>query len=73
MFGTVVPLFDQILARLGIGQRAEKLLRASPDRSATLGRQLDRLIAADEMGELFKVCVIHSPGWAPPVFEEDAL
>ena len=60
------------LARLGIGQRAETLLRASPDRSATLGRQLDRLIAADEMGELFKACVIHSPGWSPPVFDDAA-
>jgi hypothetical protein len=22
------------------------------------------------MGELFKACVIHSPGWTPPPFEE---
>ncbi len=28
-----------------------------------------RLIGADEMGELFKVCAIHSPDWTPPAFE----
>ena len=39
---------------------------------ATLGRQLHRLIGADEMGELFKVCAIHSPDWTPPAFEEEA-
>jgi SAM-dependent MidA family methyltransferase len=63
----------EFLARLGIGQRAEALVRASPGRSAMLGRQLHRLIAADEMGELFKVCAIHSPGWTPPAFEDEAI
>jgi SAM-dependent MidA family methyltransferase len=58
------------LANLGIGARAETLLRARPDRSATLGRQLHRLIGADEMGELFKAACIHAPGWAPPAFED---
>ena len=43
---------------------------AAPGRSGVIGRQLDRLIAADEMGELFKACVIHSPGWTVPAFEE---
>jgi NADH dehydrogenase [ubiquinone] 1 alpha subcomplex assembly factor 7 len=57
------------LANLGIGVRAEALLRARPERSATLGRQLHRLIGADEMGELFKAACIHSPGWSPPAFE----
>jgi SAM-dependent MidA family methyltransferase len=58
------------LANLGIGARAEALLRARPDRSAALGRQLHRLIGADEMGDLFKAACIHSPGWAPPAFED---
>jgi len=58
------------LARMGIGQRAEALMRAAPHRSASLGRQLTRLIAADEMGELFKACAIHSPDWTPPAFED---
>jgi NADH dehydrogenase [ubiquinone] 1 alpha subcomplex assembly factor 7 len=69
---TAILTQAQFLARMGIGQRAEKLLRGSPGSSAKLGRQLDRLIAADEMGELFKACVIHSPDWTPPAFEEDA-
>jgi SAM-dependent MidA family methyltransferase len=60
------------LANLGIGARAEALLRARPDRSATLGRQLHRLVGADEMGELFKACCLHSPGWTPPAFEDRA-
>jgi SAM-dependent MidA family methyltransferase len=58
------------LANLGIGARAEALLRARPDRSATLGRQLHRLVGADEMGELFKACCLYSPGWTPPAFED---
>jgi NADH dehydrogenase [ubiquinone] 1 alpha subcomplex assembly factor 7 len=59
------------LARMGIGPRAEVLIRARPDRSATIGRQLNRLIGADEMGELFKALCLYSPGWTPPAFEED--
>lgn len=58
------------LARLGIGERAETLLRARPDRSEVIGRQLDRLVSADQMGDLFKACCLHSPGWRPPAFEE---
>ena len=58
------------LARMGIGARAEALVRAAPARTGVIGRQLTRLIASDEMGELFKVCAIHSPDWTPPAFEE---
>ncbi|HXA39109.1 MAG TPA: SAM-dependent methyltransferase [Phenylobacterium sp.] len=60
----------EFLARMGIGQRAEALVRAAPGRSGAIGRQLTRLIAGDEMGELFKACAIHAPGWTPPAFEE---
>lgn len=60
-----------LLARLGIGERAEALVRARPDKAPVIGRQLNRLVAADQMGELFKACCIHSPGWTPPAFEED--
>ena len=59
-----------LLARLGIGQRAEALVRARPDRSETIGRQLHRLIGGDEMGELFKACAIFEPGQPPPAFED---
>jgi SAM-dependent MidA family methyltransferase len=58
------------LARMGIGARAEALLRARPDRSAVLGRELHRLVGEDQMGALFKACCLHSPGWTPPGFED---
>jgi NADH dehydrogenase [ubiquinone] 1 alpha subcomplex assembly factor 7 len=58
------------LARMGIGLRAEALVQARPDKSPMIGRQLNRLVAADQMGDLFKVCCIHAPGWTPPAFEE---
>jgi SAM-dependent MidA family methyltransferase len=59
------------LARMGIGERAEALVRARPDKAAVVGRQLHRLVGGDEMGELFKACCLFSPGWTPPAFEED--
>lgn len=58
------------LARLGIGERAEALVRARPDKAPVIGRQLQRLVGADEMGELFKACCVYSPGWTPPAFED---
>jgi SAM-dependent MidA family methyltransferase len=61
-----------LLARLGIGERAEALVRARPERSGTIGRQLHRLIGHDEMGSLFKACAIFPPGEPPPAFEDDA-
>lgn len=68
--GAAILSQGAFLARMGIGPRAEALLRLSPGRSARIGRELDRLIADDEMGALFKACVIHTPGWAPPAFED---
>ena len=62
----------EFLARMGIGVRAEALVRAAPGRTGVIGRELNRLVSADEMGELFKVCAIHSPGWTPPAFEDVA-
>lgn len=60
----------EFLARLGVGMRAEALVRARPDKAPMIGRQLNRLVAADQMGELFKACCLFSPGWTPPAFEE---
>jgi SAM-dependent MidA family methyltransferase len=60
----------EFLARMGIGARAEALVRARPDKSPTIGRQLTRLLAADEMGELFKACCLSAPGFAAPAFED---
>ncbi len=67
---TAILTQGQFLARMGIGQRAEALVSAAPGRTGRIGRQLTRLIAADEMGELFKVCAIHSDDWTPPAFED---
>ena len=59
------------LSRLGVGGRAEALVRSRPDKAAAIGRQLQRLVGADEMGELFKACCLYAPGWRPPAFEEE--
>lgn len=58
------------LARMGIGLRAEALVRSRPDKAPMIGRQLNRLVAADQMGELFKACCLHSDDWTPPAFED---
>lgn len=48
------------LRRLGIALRAEALAKASPQKAALIQRQLRRLVAPDQMGELFKVASLHS-------------
>ncbi len=67
---TAILTQAEFLARMGIGERAEALVRGRPDKAGLIGRQLQRLVAGDQMGELFKACVIHSPDWTPPAFEE---
>lgn len=58
------------LNALGIRQRADQLIRARPDREAVLRRQLARLTAPEQMGELFKAAAIFSPAdLAIPGFE----
>lgn len=66
------PILTQgeLLARLGVHQRAQALAGAQPDREPTILRQLARLTAPDQMGDLFKVLAIHSAGLVPPGFEE---
>ncbi len=58
----------ELLLRLGIEARAAALARARPDRAGQVRRQLDRLIAPDQMGELFKAAAIWV-GATPPAFE----
>ena len=67
------PLLTQgeFLVRLGIGQRAEVLSHARPDRAERIERQLERLVSPDQMGELFKVACLHQPGFQAPGFEAD--
>jgi SAM-dependent MidA family methyltransferase len=67
----VTPLTAQgeWLNRLGISARAKALSSANPERADEIASALDRLTAANEMGELFKVMAIHSPDWpSPPGF-----
>ena len=49
------------LKALGIEARAQKLMQTRPDATPVIHRQLDRLTAPDQMGELFKAAAIFSP------------
>jgi NADH dehydrogenase [ubiquinone] 1 alpha subcomplex assembly factor 7 len=51
------------LAAMGFDARSEMLSRQSPEMADTMARQRERLIAGDQMGELFKVMGIASPDW----------
>jgi len=57
------------LRRLGVEGRAERLAIVQPDKATAISRQLDRLIGADQMGELFKAAAIWT-GAPPPAFED---
>lgn len=71
---TAVTTQGQFLLRLGLVARAAALAKARPDRSDRLQRQLERLAAPDQMGQLFKAAAIwreedpEPPGFrdAPP-------
>jgi SAM-dependent MidA family methyltransferase len=49
------------LRRLGIEARAEGLTAGRPQAAPVIGRQLARLTAGDQMGDLFKAAAIFSP------------
>ena len=55
------------LRALGIEARGAALSQGNPQRAADIGAALDRLTAADQMGEMFKVIAIHSPAWPRPM------
>jgi NADH dehydrogenase [ubiquinone] 1 alpha subcomplex assembly factor 7 len=65
------PILTQgeFLRRLGVKARAAALARARPDRAEVVGRQLERLVGAEQMGVLFKAACVHAPGLQPPGFE----
>lgn len=56
----------QFLRALGIEVRAQTLSQANPNHAQRLARELKRLTHADEMGALFKVICLSSPGLPPP-------
>ncbi|MDA0305796.1 MAG: SAM-dependent methyltransferase [Proteobacteria bacterium] len=54
------------LQSLGIKERAEALMAASPSHASDIEAALVRLTSADGMGQLFKVMALASPGLPPP-------
>jgi SAM-dependent MidA family methyltransferase len=54
------------LERLGIDARAEALARAAPGRRDEIFGARNRLVAASEMGRLFRVLGLSAPGWPAP-------
>ncbi|HYG26345.1 MAG TPA: SAM-dependent methyltransferase [Caulobacteraceae bacterium] len=67
---TAITTQGVFLRRLGILERAAALAAARPEHAETIGRQLDRLVAPDQMGELFKAAAIFCGDLVPPGFEE---
>jgi len=66
----VTPIVTQgeFLKTLGIEARADALSRAEPEQAGVIDRQLHRLIDEAQMGALFKVVAIYSPGLSPSGF-----
>jgi SAM-dependent MidA family methyltransferase len=54
------------LTRLGIAERTASLSLATPDRAGQLATDRDRLVSAEQMGDLFKVIALTAPGWPVP-------
>jgi len=61
---------QSFLSELGIKQRAQNLIKANPERKDNITADLERLIAPDQMGELFKVMTISGVKDTAP-FETD--
>jgi NADH dehydrogenase [ubiquinone] 1 alpha subcomplex assembly factor 7 len=67
---TKVVAQGEWLKRLGIHARADALARANAGSAEDIRSALERLTAADQMGELFKAIALRSPDWpAPAGFE----
>jgi SAM-dependent MidA family methyltransferase len=61
----------EFLERLGVGPRADRLKAGRPDAAAVIDRQVERLTGPDQMGTLFKACVVFSPSsLVAPGFED---
>lgn len=55
------------LSKLGLEIRAVTLARSKPEAKAKIGRQMDRLMGADQMGHLFKAICFQSAGLNTPL------
>jgi SAM-dependent MidA family methyltransferase len=59
----------EFLGRLGIAERAARLMAANPGRAAEIEAATQRLMSPTGMGQLFKAIAVRSPGLpAPPPF-----
>ena len=63
----------EFLSKLGLELRAVSLSRAKPEAKEKISRQLHRLTASDEMGELFKAICLQSHGLMVPLGFRDIL
>jgi NADH dehydrogenase [ubiquinone] 1 alpha subcomplex assembly factor 7 len=65
---TAHPVVTQraLLDALGIADRAAALARAAPARAAEIDAARHRLVAPDQMGNLFKALALTAPGWPTP-------
>ena len=54
------------LQRLGIGERADKLIASHPDKRHDIAVAVERLCGQEQMGELFKVMAIRAADWPDP-------
>ena len=57
----------EFLGRLGIAERATRLMAANPGKAAAIEAGVQRLMAPTGMGQLFKAMVVRSRGLPPPV------
>lgn len=55
----------EFLGRLGIIERASRLMHANPSRAGEIETAIARLMAPNGMGTLFKVIGVRSPGLSP--------
>ncbi len=56
----------EFLARLGLVERAEQLMKSNPSDARDLLLAVERLIGPEKMGTLFKALAIMPPSAAPP-------
>lgn len=56
----------EFLGRLGVAERAARLMAANPKRAGEIEAGVQRLMAPGGMGQLFKVLAVHSRALPPP-------
>ena len=56
----------EVLGRLGIIERAQRLMAANPATAGDIEASVQRLVSPSGMGGLFKVLAVHTPALSPP-------